>query len=176
MEHWLEANAADSPGLWLQIAKKGAPAPSVTYAEALDVALCFGWIDGQKRGLDETYWLQRFTPRRPRSHWSRINREKADAAARRQDALRPAGVAEVDAREGRRPLGGRLRRPADRRSPPTSSASSTPTRPRAFFADLDRANRYAILYRVDEAKRPETRARRIAQFVAMLARGEKIHA
>ena len=88
-EEWLEGNAADSPGLWLKIAKKGAPEPSITYAEALEVALCFGWIDSQKRGLDDSHFLQRFTPRRPRGRWSKINREKCEALEA-AGALRPA--------------------------------------------------------------------------------------
>src|SRR5882757_5524918 len=94
LEKWLEANSASSRGLWLKIAKKGAPEPSVTYAEALDLALCFGWIDSQKRGLDDTHFLQRFTPRRPRGRWSKINRQKAEALGA-SGALRPAGAAEV---------------------------------------------------------------------------------
>jgi uncharacterized protein YdeI (YjbR/CyaY-like superfamily) len=174
-EQWLEANAADSPGLWLKIAKKGAPEPSVTYAEALELALCFGWIDSQKRGLDETHFLQRFTPRRPRGRWSKINREKCEALDA-AGALRPAGAAEVaaakaDGRWDAAYEGARTAQvPEDLRAELDANPKAA-----AFFADLDGANRYAILYRLQEAKRPETRARRLTKFVAMLERGEKIH-
>jgi uncharacterized protein YdeI (YjbR/CyaY-like superfamily) len=175
LEEWLEANADSSPGLWLKIAKKGAPEPSVTYAEALELALCFGWIDSQKRGHDDTHFLQRFTPRRPRGRWSKINREKAEALEA-AGALRPAGAAEVAAAkadgrweaayEGQRTAG--IPEDLDRELAANPAAA-------AFFADLDSANRYAITYRLAEAKKPETRARRLAKFVAMLERGEKIH-
>ena len=175
LEEWLEANAADSPGLWLKIAKKGAPEPSVTYAEALELALCFGWIDSQKRGHDEQHFLQRFTPRRPRGRWSKINREKAEAliAAGR---MRPAGLAEVEAAkadgrwqaayEGQRTA----KVPADLQRELDASPAA-----REFFAALDGANRYAMIYRLEEAKKAETRERRLHKFVAMLERGEKIH-
>jgi uncharacterized protein YdeI (YjbR/CyaY-like superfamily) len=174
LEAWLEDDA-DAPGLWLKIAKKGAPEPSVTYAEALDVALCFGWIDSQKRGLDETHFLQRFTPRRSGGRWSKINREKAEALIA-AGKMRPAGAAEVEAAradgrweaayEGQRTMAvpEDLRRELDA-SPPAAE----------FFAGLSSQNRYAILYRLDEAKRPETRERRLRKFMAMLERGEQIH-
>jgi uncharacterized protein YdeI (YjbR/CyaY-like superfamily) len=175
LEEWLEANAADSPGLWLQIAKKGAPEPSVTYAEALELALCFGWIDSQKRGLDETHFLQRFTPRRPRGRWSKINREKCEALAD-EGRLRRPGLAEIDAakEDGRWEAayeGQRTAKVPDdlQRELDANPAAAT------FFATLDSANRYAITYRLAEAKKPETRERRLHKFVAMLKRGEKIH-
>jgi uncharacterized protein YdeI (YjbR/CyaY-like superfamily) len=175
LEAWLEENHASSQGVWLKIAKKGAPEPSVTYAEALEVALCFGWIDSQKRGFDETHFLQRFTPRRPRGRWSKINREKAEAliAAGR---LRPTGLAEVEAAkaDGRWEAAYEGQRTA--KVPPDLQreldANSTAAE---FFASLSSANRYAIVYRLDEAKKPETRERRLQKFVAMLERGEKIH-
>jgi uncharacterized protein YdeI (YjbR/CyaY-like superfamily) len=175
LEEWLEANAADSPGLWLKIAKKGAPEPSVTYAEALELALCFGWIDSQKRGLDDTHFLQRFTPRRPRGRWSKINREKAEALEA-AGALRPAGAAEVTAAkaDGRWEAayeGARTAQvPADLQAELDANPAAA-----AFFADLDGTNRYAILYRLQEARKPQTRARRLAKFLTMLERGEKIH-
>jgi uncharacterized protein YdeI (YjbR/CyaY-like superfamily) len=175
LEAWLEGNIEESDGLWLKIAKKGAPEPSVTYAEALELALCFGWIDSQKRGLDETHFLQRFTPRRPRGRWSRINRDKAEALIA-AGAMRPAGMAEVEAAraDGRWDAayeGARTAKvPADLRRELDANAAA-----RKFFAALDSTNRYAILYRLDEAKKPETRQRRLRKFVAMLERGEKIH-
>ncbi len=174
LEAWLEEND-EAEGVWLQIAKKGAPEPSVTYAEALEVALCFGWIDSQKRGLDETHFLQRFTPRRPRGRWSRINREKAEAliAAGR---MRPTGLAEVEAAraDGRWEAAYEGQKSAE---VPPDLQRELDANPAAaeFFTSLDGANRYAILYRLDEAKKPETRERRLRKFVAMLERGEKIH-
>ena len=175
LEEWLEGNGEDSPGIWLKIAKKGAPEPSVTYAEALELALCFGWIDSQKRGHDETHFLQRFTPRRPRGRWSKINREKAEALEE-SGALRPAGAAEVAAAkaDGRWEAAYEGQRTAKVPADLQAELDANP-KAAAFFADLDGANRYAITYRLAEAKKPETRARRLAKFVAMLKRGEKIH-
>ena len=175
LEAWLEEHAASSEGLWLKVAKKGAAEPSVTYAEALELALCFGWIDSQKRGLDEEHFLQRFTPRRPRGRWSKINREKCEALIE-SGAMRPAGLAEVEAAkaDGRWEAAYAGARSAE---VPADLRRELDANPRAavFFAELDGANRYAILYRLDEAKKPETRERRLRKFVAMLERGEKIH-
>ena len=175
MEEWLEGNHAGSDGIWLKIAKKGSGVASVTYAEALELALRFGWIDSQKRGFDETHFLQRFTPRRPRGRWSKINREKAEALIER-GRMRPAGRAQVEAarEDGRWEAAyegqGTAKVPADlQRELDGNDAAAE------FFASLDSANRYAILYRLDEAKKPETRERRLRKFVAMLERGEKIH-
>jgi len=172
---WLEGHSAGSEGVWLKIAKKGSGAKSVSYAEALEVALCFGWIDSQKRGLDERYFLQRFTPRRPRGRWSRINREKAEGLIA-SGRMRPAGLAEVEAAkaDGRWEAAYEGQRTA---GVPTDLQRELDSRPaaREFFAQLDGANRYAIVYRLDEAKRPETRERRLRKFVGMLERGEKIH-
>jgi uncharacterized protein YdeI (YjbR/CyaY-like superfamily) len=175
MEEWLEVNHAGSDGIWLRIGKKGSGIASVTYAEALELALCFGWIDSQKRALDERFFLQRFTPRRPGGKWSRINREKAEALIA-SGAMRPVGLAEVEAAK------------ADGRWEAAYAGQRTAKVPddlqreldrneaaRDFFAELDSANRYAILYRLEDAKKPETRERRLRKFVAMLERGEKIH-
>jgi len=175
LEAWLEENHAAPPGLWLKIAKKGAPEPSVTYGEALELALCFGWIDSQKRGLDETHFLQRFTPRRPRGRWSKINREKAEALIE-AGRMRPAGMAEVEAAQadGRWEAAYEGQRNA---AVPADLQHALDANPAAaeFFAGLDSANRYAVIYRLDDAKRQETRERRLRKFVAMLERGEKIH-
>lgn len=175
LEAWLEEGHAESRGLWLKIAKKGTQPPSVTYAEALELALCFGWIDSQKRGFDETHFLQRFTPRRPRGRWSRINRDKAEELIA-AGAMRPAGLAEVEAAkaDGRWEAayaGQRTAKVPDdlQRALDANDAAGK------FFATLDSANRYAILYRLSDAKKPETRERRLRKFVAMLERGEKIH-
>jgi uncharacterized protein YdeI (YjbR/CyaY-like superfamily) len=175
MEAWLEENGDSSEGVWLKIAKKGAAVPSVTYAEALELALCFGWIDSQKRGFDDQHFLQRFTPRRPRGRWSKINREKAEALIE-AGRMRPAGLAEVEAAEadGRWEAAYEGQRTA--KAPPDLQRElDANPEAAAFFASLDSANRYAIVYRLDEAKKPETRERRLKKFVAMLERGEKIH-
>lgn len=175
LEAWLERHHAEPDGIWLKIAKKGAAESSVSHAEALELALCFGWIDGQRRALDDTHFLQRFSPRRPHGRWSRINREKAKAliAAGR---MRPAGLAEVEAAkadgrwkaayEGQRSI----QVPDDLRRELDANPAA-----REFFERLDSRNRYAILYRLGDAKKPETRERRLRKFVAMLERGEKIH-
>jgi uncharacterized protein YdeI (YjbR/CyaY-like superfamily) len=175
LEAWLEENHAEAEGLWLKIAKKGSGVESVNYAEALELALCFGWIDSQKRGFDEAFFLQRFTPRRPRGKWSQINRSKAEELIA-AGAMRPAGLAEVEAAK------------ADGRWEAAYAGQRAATVPDdlkheldrneaagEFFAKLDSANRYAILYRLQEAKKPETRQKRLRKFVAMLERGEKIH-
>jgi uncharacterized protein YdeI (YjbR/CyaY-like superfamily) len=173
-EHWLDEHHESAAGLWLKLAKKGAAAASVTYAQALEIALCFGWIDGQKGAYDESWWLQRFTPRGPRSRWSRINREKAEQLER-AGRLRPAGLREIErARED-----GRWEAAYEgqaRASVPDDLQRELDRDPaaRAFFQALESHNRYAILYRIHEAKRPETRARRIARFMEMLRAGERL--
>lgn len=174
-ETWLAEHQDSSDGVWLLLAKAGTETSTVTYAQAVEVALRHGWIDGQKKALDDRHWLQRFTPRRERSPWSKINRGKAEAliAAGR---MQPAGQAEVD----RAKADGRWDAAYDgarTATVPHDLQAALDARPkaRAFFATLDAANRYAVLWRVQTAKRPETRARRIDMLVAMLARGEKIH-
>ncbi len=174
-EEWLAEEHATSNGLWLKLAKVGAGIDSVSYAEAVEVALCYGWIDGQAASFDETYWLQRFTPRRRRSKWSRINRDRASGLIERGE-MKPAGLAEVE------------RAKSDGRWDAAYESQGTATMPddlhralekndaaRAFFATLDSRNRYAILYRIQDAKKPETRARRIAKYVAMLNEHTKLY-
>ncbi len=174
-EAWLGENHTVSPGIWLKLRKKGPGIVALNYAQALDVALCHGWIDGQKAALDDQWWLQRFTPRRPRSRWSKINRDKV-AVLIEQGRMRPPGLAEID------------RAKADGRWEAAYDSSRTATVPddlaaaltadpaaAAFFETLDRQNRYAILHRVQDAKRVETRVRRIEKYVAMLAKGEKLY-
>ena len=173
---WLTGHHADTPdGLWLKIAKKESGVATVTYAEALDEALCFGWIDGQKGALDETWWLQRFTPRRPRSRWSKVNTEKALAliAAGR---MQPPGLREVEAARADGRWDNAYHGQSVAQVPPDLQAAFD-ANPKAaeFFATLTGANRYAVLYRIHDAKRPQTRADRIAKFVAMLERGETLH-
>lgn len=172
---WLSAHHADSPGLWLKIAKKGSAGQSISYSDALDVALCHGWIDGQKGRHDDDYWLQRFTPRKPGGNWSKINTERA-AALIAGGRMRPAGLREVEQAQA----DGRWERAYQSQSRitvPDDLARALEANPRAreFFASLDSANRYAVLYRVASAKRPETRAKRIDTFVAMLSEHKKIH-
>jgi len=178
-ESWLAGRHATAPGAWLKIAKKKpgpVPAPAgISYPDALAVALCYGWIDGQKAGLDDDHWLQRFTPRKPGSRWSKINTEKA-AELIEAGRMQPAGLREVEraradgrwdaAYSGQRTMGV---------PPDLEQALAGNDAARAFFATLSGANRYAILYRIADAKRPQTRARRIEKYVAMLAAHETIH-
>jgi uncharacterized protein YdeI (YjbR/CyaY-like superfamily) len=174
-EDWLREHGAQAPGVWLKIAKKNSGIPSVTYAQALEAALCHGWIDGQKASFDKRFFLQRFTPRRPRSGWSKRN---VEIVARLVEAgrMQPAGLAQVDAAK------------ADGRWAAAYDGAASATVPEdlqraldaspaaaAEFGQLNGANRYAILYRVQTAKRAQTRERRIAEFVAMLERGERLH-
>lgn len=172
---WLEENHETVDGVWLKIAKKDSGVAGVSYPEAVEVALCYGWIDGLARKFDDKFWLQRYTPRRTRSKWSKINRDKATKLIE-EGAMKPAGLREVE------------RAKSDGRWDAAYESPSKATVPedlrlelerndaaRKFFSTLDGANRYAILHRIQDAKRPETRARRIEKYVAMLAEGEKIH-
>jgi len=174
-ETWLRKNQSAPEGVWLEIARRGAPEPTVSYAEAIEVALCYGWIDGQKKARDALSWLQRFTPRRPRSIWSKVNRAKAETLIA-SGRMQPRGQAEIDRAkaDGRWDAaydGARTSEvPAD-----LQAALDAQPRARAFFSTLDAANRYSVLWRVQTAKKPETRAKRIETLVAMLARKEKIH-
>jgi uncharacterized protein YdeI (YjbR/CyaY-like superfamily) len=174
-EAWLEREHARAPGVWLKLAKQDSGIATVTVAEAVELALCFGWIDGQVGKHDDDCFPQRYTPRRRQSRWSQINRERALAliAAGR---MRPAGLAQVEAAraDGRWEAAYAGARTA---SVPEDLQAALDANPAAaaFFATLRGANRYSILYRVQDAKRPETRARRIDRFVAMLARGETLH-
>jgi uncharacterized protein YdeI (YjbR/CyaY-like superfamily) len=172
---WLASNHASSPGVWIKLARKGSVTPSITYAEALEVALAWGWIDGQRRGLDQGFYLQKFTRRAARSIWSKINREKALALIS-AGRMKPSGLAEVE----RARRDGRWEAAYDAQSKasvPADLAAALAAKPRAaaFFAGLDAKNRFAVLFRVHGAKKPETRARRIATFVEMLARQEKLY-
>jgi uncharacterized protein YdeI (YjbR/CyaY-like superfamily) len=174
-EKWLERHHDDDAGVWMKFAKKGTGVTTVTYAEALEVALCFGWIDAQVKRFDDTYYLQRFTPRRTRSKWSKINR---DAATRLTEAgaMRPPGLAAVERAKADGRWDAAYDSPANAAMPEDlERALARNKKAREFFATLSKQNRYAILYRIQDAKRPETRARRITQFVEMLARGEKLH-
>jgi uncharacterized protein YdeI (YjbR/CyaY-like superfamily) len=174
-EGWLAERHADARGVWIKVARLASGIESVTHAEALDVALCYGWIDGQRRSYDADYYLQRFTPRRPRSKWSQVNRRRAGELIE-QGRMRPAGMREIErARaDGRWDAAYPAQRvatvPDDLRAALDANDAAA-----AFFATLDSRNRYAILHRIQDAKRPETRARRIEQFVAMLSEQRKLH-
>ena len=174
-ERWLERNHERQDGIWVKFAKKDSGVGSLTYAEALHVALAYGWIDGQVKRFDERFYLQRFTPRRARSKWSKINRASAEKMIAARE-MKPAGLREVE----RAKADGRWAAAYD--SPSTVTVPDDLQReldanPRArdAFAALNSTNRYAILYGIQDAKKPETRARRIAKFVAMLEDGGKPH-
>ncbi len=174
-EAWLEEHHATSGGAWIKIAKKGSGIESISHPEALDLALCFGWIDSRRESLDDRYFLQRFTPRRARSRWSKVNCVKVEQLIA-AGAMRPAGHAEIERAKG----DGRWDAAYDAQSSatiPEDLQRELDARPaaKAFFAGLSGQNRYAILYRLHDAKKPETRARRLAKFVAMLEAGETIY-
>jgi uncharacterized protein YdeI (YjbR/CyaY-like superfamily) len=172
---WLDKNHRKSTGLWLRLAKKGSRLRSVSYQEALEVALCYGWIDGQKRPENEETWLQRFVSRSSRSIWSKINREKVRALIA-SGQMKAAGLEAIENAK----TNGRWDAAYDSPSRATVAADfqkALDANPRAaeFFKTLDRANRYAILWRIQAVKKAETRARKIEHFIGMLERKEKIH-
>jgi uncharacterized protein YdeI (YjbR/CyaY-like superfamily) len=174
-EDWLKKNYTKSPGLWLRMYKKGTGIKSIDYAQALDVALCYGWIDGQKDSYDEESWLQKFTPRGPKSVWSKKNTEHI-ARLIKDGKMQPAGLAVVEAAK----KDGRWDRAYEGQSKATLpqdflDALEKNKKAKAFFATLNKTNTYAIFYRIQHAKKQETRERKIKEFVAMLARGEKLH-
>lgn len=174
-ERWLAKEPPTSKGLWIRIAKQDSEIVSITYEEAVEVALCYGWIDGQKAAVDGQFWLQRFTPRRPGSRWSKINCGRVEAlqAAGR---MRPGGRREVERAKADGRWDAAYAGQATMAVPEDLGAAlAKDTKAERAFSMLDSANRYAILYRIHDAKQPETRARRIAQFVEMLSRGEVFH-
>jgi uncharacterized protein YdeI (YjbR/CyaY-like superfamily) len=172
---WLESQGPIAAGLWLRLAKKGAPEPTLTKPEAIDAALCHGWIDGQLDTYDDHYWLTRFTPRKSRSKWSQANRTRATELLA-EGRMRPAGLAQIEMAksDGRWDVAYAPASTAEA-PPDLAAALDANLKAAAFFASLKGANRYAILYRVGAVKSPEARARKIAKFVAMLERGETIH-
>lgn len=173
-ETWLVANAA-SKGLWLKIAKKDSGIATVTYDQALEVALCHGWIDGQKRGFDSDWFLQRFTPRRPKGLWSKINIGKVERLIA-EGRMGMGGQREVDAAKADGRWDAAYDGARNMETPPELAAALAKNkRARMFFETLDKTNRYAVCWRVQTAKKPETRAKRVEMLVALLARGEKIH-
>jgi uncharacterized protein YdeI (YjbR/CyaY-like superfamily) len=174
-EGWLEVEATRSQAVWVKISKRGAALPTISYAQALDVALCFGWIDGKKAPLDEHHWLQRFARRKPRSRWSKINTQKVEALTA-EGRMRPAGLLEMERAkaDGRWDAAYSGQRDAQvpddlRQALDADKAASD------FFETISSVNRYAIIYRISVVKRPETRAHKIAQYVRMLAEHKTIH-
>jgi uncharacterized protein YdeI (YjbR/CyaY-like superfamily) len=173
-ETWLIANAA-SKGLWLKIAKKDSGIATVTYDQALAVALCHGWIDGQKRSFDGDYFLQRFTPRRPKGLWSKINIGKVERLVA-EGRMRVGGAREVDAAKADGRWDAAYDGARNMEVPPELAAALAKNKQaRTFFEALDKTNRYSVCWRVQTAKKPETKAKRVETLIAMLARGGKIH-
>jgi uncharacterized protein YdeI (YjbR/CyaY-like superfamily) len=172
---WLAENHASSQGVWLQLAKKGSGVESVTYAEAVEEALCYGWIDGQSRKYDNIYWLQRFTPRRARSIWSQINVEKVEAL-RAAGRMQPSGLAEVARAQADGRWDAAYASPATI-EPPAEFLAALEANPiaQANFAALNGANRYAVLFRLTTPKKPETRAKKIVAMIEMLNAGGRIY-
>ena len=172
---WLDKNHASAAGAWLRLAKKAAGIQSVSYAEALDVALCYGWIDGLKHAYDEQSWLQKFTPRGAKSIWSQINTGKAEQLIA-DGQMKPAGLKAIEQakQDGR---WGAAYASQSKATVPDDLQAELDKSPqaKAFFAMLSSANRYAILFRLQTAKKAETRAKRLKQFVEMLEKGEKFH-
>ena len=173
---WLAKQHDKSAGVWLKLAKKGSEIPSVTYDEAVDSALCYGWIDGQKKGFNDKYWLQKFTPRGARSIWSKINTEKAEKLIKSGE-MKLAGLSAIELakQDGRWDAAYESQKnisvPDDFQAALDKNAKA-----KAFFTTLNSVNRYAILFRIHNVKRAETRTKRIQQFVEMLERGEKLYA
>jgi uncharacterized protein YdeI (YjbR/CyaY-like superfamily) len=172
---WLAKQHKKSNGIWLQIAKRNSGIHSVTYDEAVEVALCYGWIDGQKMGYDDQFWLQKFTPRGPKSIWSKINTEKAERLIASGE-MKPAGLKAIEAarQDGRWEAAYASQKnisiPEDFQVALDKNSEAS-----EFFSTLKSAERYSILFRIQSAKKPETRAKRIQKFVEMLEKKEKIH-
>jgi len=175
IEAYLSTHEGSQSGFWLKLAKAGAPEATVTKAQAIEAALCYGWIDGQLEKFDEHYFLVRMTPRRSRSRWSAINRNTAVRLIR-EGRMQPSGLKEVEQakRDGRWNAAYESQSKAEPPSDFLAALAANAEAERAF-ENLDRANRYAFVYRVNDSNRPETRKKRIREFVEMLARGETIH-
>jgi uncharacterized protein YdeI (YjbR/CyaY-like superfamily) len=172
---WLEKNHARSDGIWLRIFKKASSEKSLTYAEALDQALCYGWIDGQKKPFDEQSWLQRFTRRRPKSGWSKVNTQHV-ARLTKAGAMSPVGLEAVEAAKADGRWKAAYASPRNARPPEDFLKELEKNRKaKAFFETLNKANVYSIVYRLDTAKKPETRAKRMKLILAMMAQGKKFH-
>jgi uncharacterized protein YdeI (YjbR/CyaY-like superfamily) len=172
---WLEKNHSQTDGVWLKFAKKTSGIKTVNYAEALEEALCYGWIDSQAKSLDDKYYLQKFSPRRSRSIWSKINVGKVEKLIA-EGKMQPAGLAQIEAAKADGRWQAAYSSPADITEPPEFLAALNKNKKaKEFYANLSKSNRYAILWRLHNAKRPATRARNIEKFIAMLAAGQKFH-
>ncbi|MDX1413248.1 MAG: YdeI/OmpD-associated family protein [Candidatus Promineifilaceae bacterium] len=174
-EQWLENNHESAPGVWLKLAKKSSKIQSVSYAQAVESALCYGWIDGLKNRYDDQYWLQRFTHRRPKSKWSRLNRERAEQLIE-EGRVKSSGMKEIEEAmaDGR---WDKAYEPQATITVPNDFQQCLDENPtaREFFAGLNSRNRYAILFQIEDAKRPETRARRIKKFIDLLNEQKKLY-
>jgi uncharacterized protein YdeI (YjbR/CyaY-like superfamily) len=175
LEAWLDAEHAGSDGVWIKFAKKDSGVPTVAYAEAVEVALCYGWIDSQAKSFDERFYLQKFTPRRARSKWSQVNRKKVEELTK-QGRMKPAGLEQVELAKA----DGRWKAayaPPARLDVPEDLQAALDASPKAaeFWAGLNKSNRYAIIHQLEDAKKPETRTRRLEKFAAMLEREEKLY-
>src|SRR5690606_29253038 len=172
---WLRKRHARASGVWVKYAKKKSGIASINWDQAVDVALCYGWIDGQAKSLDETYSLQRFTPRKKQSKWSKLNRERV-ARLTSEGRMQPAGIAEVERAKADGRWAAAYDSPANMKVPDDlAKALAKSAKAKRFFDSLSSTNRFAILYRLQEAKRPETRARRLEKFIEMMNKGEKLH-
>lgn len=172
---WLDENHAASPGIWLRIAKKASGIASISYDEAVEVALCYGWIDGQKKPYDESSWLQKFTPRGAKSVWSKINRGKVEALIE-SGQMKPAGLKAVESAKQDGRWDAAYDSPSTATVPDDFQAElNRNPQAGAFFATLNSTNRYAILWRIQTAKKAETRAKRIQDFIRMLEKHEKLY-
>lgn len=172
---WLDKNHSKSPGIWMRLAKKASGSQSVSYSEALEVALCHGWIDGQKKSDGEAAWLQKFIPRAKKSGWSKVNRKKALALIE-AGGMKPAGLQAIERAKADGSWDAAYDSPSTATVPnDLQAALDKNPRAKTFFATLDSQNRYAVLYRIQTVKKAETRSRKIQQFVEMLARSEKLH-
>lgn len=174
-EHWLDTYHERLHGIWVKISKKASETTTVTYSEALDVALCYGWIDGQKKSYDQDMWLQKFTPRRPNSGWSKVNVDKVTQLVA-SGKMKPSGMKEVSAakEDGRWDAAYESQRNFTVPEDFQHELEKTP-QAKAFFETLNRQNRYAIYYRIQTAKKPETRKARVDKFIEMLANNQKLH-
>jgi uncharacterized protein YdeI (YjbR/CyaY-like superfamily) len=174
-ERWLRKHHAKASCIWVKYAKKKSGIASINWDQAVDVALCYGWIDGQAKGLDDMYSLQRFTPRGPRSRWSKLNRERV-ARLIKAGRMQPTGLAEIERAKADGRWDAAYDSPATAKVPEDlAKALAKSAKARKFFDSLNATNRYAILHRLQAAKKPETRARRLEKFVAMLKNGETLH-
>jgi uncharacterized protein YdeI (YjbR/CyaY-like superfamily) len=172
---WLDKNHSQSSGIWMRLAKKASGGQSVSYSEALEVALCYGWIDGQKRSDGEAAWLQKFIPRANKSNWSKINRKKMLALIE-AGRMKPAGLQAIERAKADGSWDAAYDSPSTAIVPgDLQAALDKNPRAKTFFSTLDSQNRYAVLYRIQTVKKAETRSRKIQQFVEMLARNEKLH-